>query len=662
MSHSTLMSRYRSSKTSSSALSSSSEFRSQTFLLLNDESTDSYSFTPSGHSGGEGGVKVVKGATFMKSTSSAFNHNNNVLTLHPPPPSPPSPSSSHLLLHHATGPHLETLTLPAECLSSQFGLKSRYLLMAGEGSTSVYDLKKKSTVRTFAPPTGQSYITSKFNFSQNLVLSLTSSSLLIYTLKDAKCLTSFQSNNLVFKDVEVNRFQDFYTVLTSGETVGTDGYKEIYKLPNSTCASHSKVNRLLLSTCKSNLATFYDTNTFRVIKSLNTGISDILDCGFSHDGVHFVGVGRGGTEIWDLRNVERPVWKGEGGRKVVWESKRKESKNEGGGMSVASVASIKSLRSPALSPGRNSVKSSSSFKKDDSISGRVDLNISQDASGGDGCSSVDEIESVMSKATTAASSVVGSVEESLRRLKGEGGLTGINDNKDTARRYGGGTNADGGDTVMSGVISEVTGASRSTLDTVDNFEDVREITPTPKEMIAPSTPVRKDYPPPAPEVAPDSPLPPSPIRRVESPRLSPVRRSIGEGLDGVEEEEEEVMVPTPVVRREDGGLDMADLTSPGGLNLNFPTLREGEGGGRVGEGGGVVGLSLEHKLALDNLPQNIADLQGMVTGLHVEMLRQFQYMQDDNDVKMGEFRNEIREVMEENGKLKRENEKLRGIP
>ncbi|GMH62391.1 hypothetical protein TL16_g03462 [Triparma laevis f. inornata] len=611
MSHSTLMSRYRSSKTSSSALSSSSEFRSQTFLLLNDESTDSYSFTPSGHSGGEGGVKVVKGATFMK---------------------------------------------------SQFGLKSRYLLMAGEGSTSVYDLKKKSTVRTFAPPTGQSYITSKFNFSQNLVLSLTSSSLLIYTLKDAKCLTSFQSNNLVFKDVEVNRFQDFYTVLTSGETVGTDGYKEIYKLPNSTCASHSKVNRLLLSTCKSNLATFYDTNTFRVIKSLNTGISDILDCGFSHDGVHFVGVGRGGTEIWDLRNVERPVWKGEGGRKVVWESKRKESKNEGGGMSVASVASIKSLRSPALSPGRNSVKSSSSFKKDDSISGRVDLNISQDASGGDGCSSVDEIESVMSKATTAASSVVGSVEESLRRLKGEGGLTGINDNKDTARRYGGGTNADGGDTVMSGVISEVTGASRSTLDTVDNFEDVREITPTPKEMIAPSTPVRKDYPPPAPEVAPDSPLPPSPIRRVESPRLSPVRRSIGEGLDGVEEEEEEVMVPTPVVRREDGGLDMADLTSPGGLNLNFPTLREGEGGGRVGEGGGVVGLSLEHKLALDNLPQNIADLQGMVTGLHVEMLRQFQYMQDDNDVKMGEFRNEIREVMEENGKLKRENEKLRGIP
>lgn len=60
------MSRYRSSKTSSSALSSSSEFRSQTFLLLNDESTDSYSFTPSGHSGGEGGVKVVKGATFMK--------------------------------------------------------------------------------------------------------------------------------------------------------------------------------------------------------------------------------------------------------------------------------------------------------------------------------------------------------------------------------------------------------------------------------------------------------------------------------------------------------------------------------------------------------------------------------------------------------------------
>jgi len=253
------------------------------------------------------------------------------------------------------------------------------------------------------------------------------------------------------------------------------------------------------------------------------------------------------------------------------ESKRKESKNEGGGMSVASVPSIKSLRSPARSPGRNSVKSSSSFKKDDSISGRVDLDISQDVSGGDGGSSVDEIESVMSKATTAASSVVGSVEESLRRLKGEGGLTGINDNNDTARRYSGGIGADGGDTVMSGVISEVTGASRSTLNTVDNFEDVREITPTPKEMIAPSTPVRKDFPPPAPEVAPDSPLPPSPIRRVESPRLSPVRRSVGGGLDGVEEEEEEeVMVPTPVVRREEGGLDMADLTSPGGLNLNFP--------------------------------------------------------------------------------------------
>ncbi|GMH70154.1 hypothetical protein TrST_g12404 [Triparma strigata] len=674
MSHSTLMSKYRSSKTSSSAAATVSAERRQTFLLLTTTSTDSYSFSPGGGdgSGGGGQAVVTKGPTFMKSSSSSFNHNNNVLTLHPDTTSASTTSPpSELYLHHATGPHLETLPLPAPPLSSQFGLKSRYLLTTGSATTTVYDLKKKSTVRTFVPPSGQAYLESKFNFGQNLVLGLTPKSLLIYTLKDAKCVSTFQSNSndVIFKNVQVNNFQEQYTVCTSQETILTDGNKELYKLPNSTCASHSKVNRLLLSTCKSSLATFYDTNTFRIIKSLSTGISDILDCGFSHDGVHFVCTGDGGSEIWDLRNVERPVWKGEGGRKVVWESKRKESKGDTGegGASVASVASvassIKSLRSPGRSPGRNSVKSS--FRKDDSISGRIDVSLSE--AGEEGGSSVDEMESVKSKTTTAASSVVGSVEESLRRLKGEGGLAGI-DSVGDAAGAGGRYAVVGGDTVVTGV-SEVTGASRSTVDS--GYENVKEITPrvrVEEETVeqAPSTPLRMppetkskgegslwEQPPPAPEV-PDSPLPPSPIRRVESP--SPARSvRVGAGMGSP--------VPTPAgVRRDgpEGGLNMEDLTSPGGLNM--PTLNGVGGGGEaVGAGGAGLGISPEHKLVLDNLPQNIADLQGMVTGLHVEMLRQFQYMQDDNDSKLDAVRRDLKDIVEENRVLRLENEKLRGV-